>query len=86
MIQPDSIGRARTYADMRGVPTEIVTHSIPMRADARRIQRPHPVNPNYTQQVKAEIDKMLDGGIIHPIECLPDSSHPEEERQNLHMR
>ena len=72
---------------MKGVPPEVVTHSIPMRADARPIQqRPRPMNPNYAQQVKTEINKMLDAGIIHPIECLPDSSHPEEERQNLHMR
>ena len=60
---------AWSYVDMKGVPAEVVTHSIPMRTDARPIrQRPRPMNPNYAQQVKAEITKMLDAGIIYPIE------------------
>ena len=63
-----------TYTDMKGVPAEVVTHSLPMRADAHPIQqRPRPMNPNYAQQVKEEIDKMLGADIIYPIE------RPEEE-------
>ena len=49
---------AWSYVDMKGVPAEVVTHSIPMRTDARPIrQRPRPMNPNYAQQVKVEITK-----------------------------
>ena len=54
---------------MRDVPVEVVTHNIPMRADTLPIrQQPCPMNPYYAQQVKAEGDKMLDVGIINPIE------------------
>ena len=60
---------AWSYVNIKGVPVEVVTHSIPMQADSRPIrQRPHPMNPNYTQQVKAEINKILDDDIIYLIE------------------
>ena len=58
-----------SYVDMKGVPAEVVTHSIPMRTDAHPIrQRSRPMNPKYAQQVKAEINKMLDTSIIYRIE------------------
>jgi hypothetical protein len=49
-----------------GEPGEI---KIPLIAEARPIrQRPYRLNLIYKQKVKAEIDRMLEVGIIKPIE------------------
>ena len=42
---------------------------IPLRPDARLIiQTPYSLNPIYKQKVKEGIDKMLEVGIIEPVE------------------
>jgi hypothetical protein len=42
---------------------------IPLKPKARCVrQRPYRMNPLYKQKVKAEIDKMLEAGIIEPVE------------------
>jgi hypothetical protein len=42
---------------------------IPLRSEARLIrQRPYRLNPIYKQKVKVEIDRMLEAGIIEPVE------------------
>jgi hypothetical protein len=42
---------------------------IPLRSEARPIrQRPYRLKPIYKKKVKAEIDTMLEAGIIEPIE------------------
>jgi hypothetical protein len=44
---------------------------IPLRVEARPIiQRPYRLNPIYKKKVKAEIDRMLEVGIIEPVEEL----------------
>jgi hypothetical protein len=42
--------------------------NIPLKYEARLIrQRPYKLNPIYKKKVKAEIDRMLEAGIIEPI-------------------
>ena len=55
--------------DMKGVPPEVVQHTIPIRDDAKPVQqRPYDMNPKYETIVKEEIDKLLDAGFIYEIE------------------
>jgi hypothetical protein len=42
---------------------------IPLKLEARSIRHRHyKINPIYKTKVKEEIDRMLEGGIIEPIE------------------
>jgi hypothetical protein len=42
---------------------------IPLKLDARTVrQRPYRINPMYKKKVKAELDRMLEVGIIEPVE------------------
>ena len=60
---------AWSYEDMKGVPPEVVQHTIPIRDDAKPVQqRPYDMNPKYKTIVKEEIDKLLDAGFIYEIE------------------
>jgi hypothetical protein len=54
---------------MKGIAGEVGEMKIPLRAKARPIrQRPYRLNPIYKQKVKYEIDRMLEAGIIEPME------------------
>ena len=54
---------------MKGIEGEIGEMKIPLKPEARLVmQRPYRLNPVYKQKVKAEIDRMLEDGIIEPIE------------------
>ena len=60
---------AWSYEDMKGVPSEVVQHTIPIRDDAKPVQRrPYDMNPKYETIVKEDIDKLLDAGFIYEIE------------------
>ena len=53
---------------MKGVPPEVVQHTIPICDDAKPVQqRPYDMNPKYEMIVKEEIDKLLDVGFIYEI-------------------
>src|ERR1700679_2462020 len=42
---------------------------IPLKPYARKIkQRPYILNPKYKEKVKIELDRMLEAGIIEPVE------------------
>ncbi|MDM1593495.1 hypothetical protein [Escherichia coli] len=57
------------YSDMKGVPPEVVKHTIPITDGARPVrQRAYPMNSKYSQLVKEEIDKLLEVGFIYEIE------------------
>ena len=59
---------AWTYANLRGIPTEIAEHCIVLEEDARPIrQRQHRLNPNYSLMVKEELDKLLRVGFIYVV-------------------
>jgi hypothetical protein len=54
---------------MKGIVGEIGEMKIPLTAEARPIkQRPYRLNPIYKHKVKVEIDRMLEVGIIEPVE------------------
>jgi hypothetical protein len=54
---------------MKGIEGEIGNMKIPLKPEARSIiQRPYRLNPIYKQKVKVKIDRMLEVGIIEPVE------------------
>jgi hypothetical protein len=57
------------FTDMKGIKGPMGEMKIPLRPDARPIkQRPYRLNPKYKQKVKIELDRMLEAGIIEPVE------------------
>ena len=55
-----------TYADLHGIPIEIVEHRIVLEEDAKPIwQRQHGLNPKYSLMVKEELDKLLHVAFIY---------------------
>ena len=58
-----------TFIEMKGITEEVGEMKIPLRAEERPIrQRPYRLNPIYKQKINAEIDRMLEVGIIEPVE------------------
>jgi hypothetical protein len=58
-----------TFTKMKGIAWELGEMKIPLKPEARPIrQRPYRLNPVYKKKVKTEIDRMLEAGIIEPIE------------------
>jgi hypothetical protein len=54
---------------MKGIAKELGEMNILLKADAKPVrQRPYRMNPKYKQKVKAEIDRMLEAGIIKHVE------------------
>ena len=57
------------FTDMKGIKGPMGEMKIPLKPDARPIKHiPYRLNPKYKQKVKIELDKMLEEGIIEPIE------------------
>jgi len=53
---------------MKGIVGELVEMKIPLKPYAKPIrQRPYILNPNYVEKVKAELDRMIEVGIIEPV-------------------
>jgi hypothetical protein len=58
-----------TFTEMKGIAGEVGEMMIPLKPEARPLrQRPYIMNLVYKQKVKEEIDRMLEVGIIEPIE------------------
>jgi hypothetical protein len=58
-----------TFIEMKCIAGELGEMKIHLKPKARPVrQRPYRLNPIYKQKVKAEIDIMLEAGIIEPIE------------------
>jgi hypothetical protein len=54
---------------MKDIEGELGEMNIPLKLEARPVrQRPYRPNPIYKQKVKEKIDRMLEAGIIEPIE------------------
>jgi hypothetical protein len=54
---------------MKGIKGPMGEMRIPLKLDARQVKkRPYRLNPKYKEKVKIELDKMLEAGIIEPVE------------------
>ena len=54
---------------MKGIKGPMGEMRIPLKLDARLVkQRPYILNPKYKEKVNIEIDRMLEAGIIEPVE------------------
>ena len=54
---------------MKGIVRDLGEMKIPLNSDAKPIKhRPYRLNPQYKEKVKVELDRMLDAGIIEPVE------------------
>ena len=54
---------------MKGIVGDLGEMKIPLRPDAKPItKKPYRLNPRYKEKVKAELDRMLDTGIIETLE------------------
>jgi hypothetical protein len=54
---------------MKGIVGDLGEMNIPLKVEARSvIQRPYRLNLIYKKKVKSEIDRMLEVGIIEPVE------------------
>ena len=57
------------FLEMKGILGDLGEMKIPLKPDAKPVrQRSYRLNPQYKEWVKAELDQMLDTGIIEPIE------------------
>jgi hypothetical protein len=54
---------------MKGIKGPMGKMRIPLKPDARLVkQRPYRLNPKYKEKMNIELDKMLEAGIIEPVE------------------
>jgi hypothetical protein len=54
---------------MKGIKGPMGEMRIPLNPNARPFkQRPYRLNPKYKEKVKIELDRMLEAGIIEPVE------------------
>lgn len=58
-----------SIVNLRGIKGDIGEMQIILKPDARPVKhRPYHLNPRVKEKVKAEIDKMLQAGLIFPVE------------------
>jgi hypothetical protein len=58
-----------TFFEMKGIAGDLGEMKIPMKPNTKLVrQRPYRLNPKYKEKVKVELDKMLDVGIIEPVD------------------
>jgi hypothetical protein len=56
---------------MKGIKGPMGEMRIPLKPDAKPVkERPYRLNPKYKEKVKIELDRMLEAGIIEPVEEL----------------
>jgi hypothetical protein len=54
---------------MKGIAGELGEMKIPLKPETRPFRKiPYSLNPVYKKKVKAEIDRILEAGIIEPVE------------------
>jgi hypothetical protein len=57
------------FTDMKGIKGPMGEMKFPLKTNARLVkQRPYRLNPKYKEKLKIELDRMLEAGIIEPIE------------------
>ena len=58
-----------TFSEMKGLTRELGEMKIPLKLETRPIrQRPYKLNPIYKEKVKEKLDKMLEVGVIEPVD------------------
>jgi hypothetical protein len=58
-----------TFTEIKGIAGELGEMKIPLKPEARLVRhRPYRLNLVYKRKVKVEIDRMLEAGIIEPVE------------------
>ena len=59
----------KNFFEMKGIVGDLVEMKIPLSPDVKLVkQRPYRSNPRYKEKFKAEIDRMLEAGVIEPVE------------------
>ena len=54
---------------MKGIVGDLGEIKIPLNPDAKLVkQRPYRLNPCYKEKFRAELDRMLEAGVIEPVE------------------
>ena len=57
------------FREMKGIVGDLGEMKIPLKPDARPVKQwPYRLNPCYKEKVKAELDRMLEEGIIELVE------------------
>ena len=57
------------FSEMKGILGNLGEMKIPLKPDVKPVrQRPYRLNPRHKEKVKDELDRMLDAGIIDPME------------------
>ena len=59
----------KNFSEMKGILGDLWEMKIPLELDTKSVRlRPYHLNPQYKERVKAQLEWMLDAGIIEPIE------------------
>jgi hypothetical protein len=62
---------AWTYKELKRMPREVCEHKIELMVNVQPIkQKQYRLNPNYALKVIENLNKLLDVGIIYPIETI----------------
>lgn len=57
------------FLDLKGIVGDLGAMKITLKLDAKLIKHtPYCLNPKYKEKVHQELDKMLEAGIIEPVE------------------
>jgi hypothetical protein len=57
------------FTDMKGIKGTMGEMRIPLKPEVKPVKKiPYRLNPKYKEKVKIELDRMLEAGIIEPIE------------------
>jgi len=56
------------FSYLKGVVGYLGIMKITLKPNVKHIQRPYCLNPKYKEKVHLELDKMLEAGIIEPVE------------------
>jgi len=72
------------FIDMKGIKGPLREMNIPLRPEVRPIKQiPYRLNPKYKKKVKIELDRMLEAGIIEPVEESEWISHIVVQNKKL---
>ena len=56
------------FSEMKGILGDLREMKIPLKPYGKLVRKiPYPLNPQYKERVKAELDGMLDAGIIESV-------------------